>query len=77
MNYSNAIVLGAALVCGVVLTLAAASPRSEPAPTGPYQGVRAGDDRMFVVDTRTGRVAACVGSAPAPSCSRWSSPPGP
>jgi hypothetical protein len=77
MSYPAAIVIVAALACGTLLTLESARSQSAPIELGAYQGVEAGSDRIFLIDTRTGRVAAFAGSVPAPSCSEWSDPPRP
>ena len=73
MNYPLALVLTVAMVCGTLLTVRNASSQGGSA-VDTYRAIATGSDRVFVVETTTGRVASCAGSQD-PTCGAFSDPP--
>lgn len=73
MNYPIALVVSVTIVCATALTIESATSQSSAA-VGTYRVTQAGIDRIFVVETTTGRVASCAGSQK-PTCSSFSAPP--
>ena len=85
MNYPSAIVLSTAILCGTIVTVNNAVSETSPSKvqppfSGQYQGIKAGDLSVYIVDSSTARVAVCYTTSNAGgsfTCGSFSAPPAP